>query len=358
MMEAFSKMMAGQPVGHCPGVGEVAGQGGVGEGEGGGDEEETGPEDDDEGAEDGVGALVVDPARGDALVDDVGLLEEQLPGGHRGAHDGDHEQDRGGIEPTADAGDDEAAQDGAGVGVGEHGQGDGQEIHHHEDEHEALPAAEAARGRDGHQPEGGQGDRDVGTDAEVAEGQAHADELGDDGEEVQDEEVADGEGPPEAAEALDDETGVADTGDGAQADDHLLVDDEDGDEQGQGPQQAEAVLLARLGVGGHTAGVVVAHHDDEAGPDDGEEGEEAGREGAAGGLVVLGDGAEGPVDVAAVRLVQEGVVIPGFEGLVGHVWTSRRIPASAACMSGAHARRRSASGQPRGVRSCLMACAP
>ena len=57
---------------------------------------------------------------------------------------------------------------------------------------------------------------------------------------------------------------MPDAGDGTQSDHHFLIDDEHRDEQQQDPQQAGAVVLAGLGVGGHTAGVVVADHDDEA----------------------------------------------------------------------------------------------
>ena len=53
--------------------------------------------------------------------------------------------------------------------------------------------------------------------------------------------------PQNLPEALVDQPGVAHAGDRAEADDHLLVDDEDGDEQRQGPQQAEPVVLARPG---------------------------------------------------------------------------------------------------------------
>ena len=122
-----------------------------------------------------------------------------------------------------------------------------------------LPVAVMAirvTARDGH--------RDVLAHPEVAEGEADPDELGGDGEEVEDEEVADGEHSPELAEPLVDQPGVADAGDGTEADDHLLVDDEHRDEQRQGPQEGEPVVLARLGVGGDAAGVVVADHDDQA----------------------------------------------------------------------------------------------
>ena len=82
-------------------------------------------------------------------------------------------------------------------------------------------------------------------DAEVAEREADADELGDDRQEVQEEQVADREPAPEAPEALVDQARVADAGDGAEAHDHLLVDDQHRDQQQQHPQQAGAVVLAR-----------------------------------------------------------------------------------------------------------------
>jgi hypothetical protein len=83
--------------------------------------------------------------------------------------------------------------------------------------------------------------------------------------------VTDAEPAPEPAEPLVDQPGVADPGDRAEPDHHLLVDDEHRDEQQQHPEQAVAVVLAGLGVGGHAARVVVADHDDQAGPHDGEE---------------------------------------------------------------------------------------
>ena len=66
-----------------------------------------------------------------------------------------------------------------------------------------------------------------------AERQADADELGGDGEEVEEEQVADREGTPELAEPLVDQPGVPDAGDRTEADHHLLVDDEHRDEQRQ-----------------------------------------------------------------------------------------------------------------------------
>src|SRR5580704_18852964 len=66
---------------------------------------------------------------------------------------------------------------------------------------------------------------------EVVERQRDADELSDDGERVQEEEVNHAERAPEPAEALEDETSVADAGHGAESQHHLLVDVENRDQQ-------------------------------------------------------------------------------------------------------------------------------
>ena len=66
------------------------------------------------------------------------------------------------------------------------------------------------------------------------------------------------------------------------------------------------VVLAGLGVGGHPAGVVVADHDDEAGPGDGGEGEQPLPPAAAFADVTDGDPAEGALDVTQVGLVEDG----------------------------------------------------
>ena len=85
------------------------------------------------------------------------------------------------------------------------------------------------------------------------------------------EQVADREPAPEAPEALVDQPRVADAGDRAEPDDHLLVDDQHRDQQQQHPQQARAVVLAGLRVGRDAAGVVVADHHDQARADDREQ---------------------------------------------------------------------------------------
>ena len=78
-----------------------------------------------------------------------------------------------------------------------------------------------------------------------------------------------------------------DAGHRAQPDHHLLVDHQDRDEEGQGPQQREPEVLPGLAVGGDATGVVVAHHDDETGAHDGQQGEQAGPPGPPGVEVVL-----------------------------------------------------------------------
>ncbi len=147
--------------------------------------------------------------------------------------------------------------------------------------------------------------RDVLADAEVAEREAHADELGDDREEVEDEQIAHREPSPEAAEALVDQARVTDTRHRAEADHHLLVDDQHRDQQQQHPQQAGAVVLARLRVRGDAAGVVVADHHDQARAHDRQQRHRARAPAVALAAVVHADRAESAADVADVRLVED-----------------------------------------------------
>jgi hypothetical protein len=271
------------------------------EGEGGGDHQRTRAQDHDDGAEDRVQPLVGEPLRGDPLVDHVGLLEEELPGRDRRPHDA-HDQQQVRAEPAWQLRH-QAAGDRGRVGVRHQGERDGGEVEGDEDVHEALPTPEAAGDRDRHQARGeehGQGR----VDAEVDRDLVHPDELGDDGQEVEEEQVADRERAPEPAEALDDQPRVADACHGAQAGSHLLVHNEHGDQQREGPEQADSVILARLGVGGDAAGVVVADHDDQPRAEDGEQGQEAAE--AAGPCRAVADGAQRPEDVAPMSLVEVG----------------------------------------------------
>ena len=78
---------------------------------------------------------------------------------------------------------------------------------------------------------------------EIVEREADADELGDDRQRVEQEQIDDAEGAPEPAEPLEDEARVADAGDRAETQHHLLVDVKDRDEERQRPKQRGAVGL-------------------------------------------------------------------------------------------------------------------
>ena len=178
------------------------------------------------------------------------------------------------------------------------------------------------RRHDRHQRHRRDGYRDVLRDPGVGARQRDPDELGDDGQEVEEKEVPDAEPAPPATESLVDEPGMADAGDRAQPDHHLLVDDQHRDEQQKGPQQGGVVVLAGLGVGGDAAGVVVADHHDDARAHDGGQGQEALLPGVALADVADGDAAEGALDVAEVGLVEDGrgrrlqLAVRGFVGAV------------------------------------------
>ena len=220
---------------HAGGVREVSGEPGAPERKGGRHHDRAGRDHHDDRTEERVSPLVVDPAGRDPLVDDIGLLEEQLPGCDRGSHDGNDQKHRGRGQPALGSRDQQPAHYRRGMGMDEDHERDGEEVHDDEDEHETFPAPEAACRGYGDQPERGDGDRDVRGYPEVAEGKAHPDELGDDREEVQDEQVADREGRPEPSEALLDQPGMADARHRPEPHDHFLVDDQDRDEQRQGP---------------------------------------------------------------------------------------------------------------------------
>ena len=99
---------------------------------------------------------------------------------------------------------------------------------------------------------------------------------------------------------------MPDARDRAEAQHHLLVYEQDRDQQRQRPQQRRAVVLAGLGVGAEGAGIVVADHDDEPGTEDRQERLEARPPADPGCVIALGDGAERAANVAAMGLVQDG----------------------------------------------------
>ena len=85
----------------------------------------------------------------------------------------------------------------------------------------------------------------------------------------------------------------------AEAHHHFLVNHQHGNEKGQGPQQAVTEVLPGLGVGGDATRVVIAHHHNEAGADDGKEGQDA-RTNPLSRRSVVADGAECTGDLVIV----------------------------------------------------------
>ena len=140
---------------------------------------------------------------------------------------------------------------------------------------------------------------------EVRGAELDTDELRGDRQEVEHEQVADGEASPDVAETLEDETPVPDSGHRAESHDHLLVDDEHRDEQQQRPEQRGAVVLSCRRVCRDAARVVVADHHDEAGSHDHGKGKHppAPRARSVGVVIVLADRAEGAADVAMVCVI-------------------------------------------------------
>ncbi len=222
----------------------------------------------DEGTQCGVGALVADETRRDALVDNVGLLKEQLPRGHRGADHRDDQQHRVRGDSATHARDDKRFRGAPRIWMGHQQHWDLQQRDRDEREHRAFPALEAAGGHDGDQRDRGQRDDHISGDADVVGRQGDANEFGDQGQKVQQEQVTHGKPAPAAAEPLIDQPRVSDPGDRTEPDHHLLVNNQHRDQQHQHPQQAVAVVLSGLHVGRDASGVVVADHHDQAGPDD------------------------------------------------------------------------------------------
>ena len=190
----------------------------------------------------------------------------------------------------------------AGRGVRQDEQRDQQQVGEDEDEHEALPPTEAACCRHEHEADTGDGHRIVGAHVEVLQGKPNADELRGDGQEVQDEQVGDGEGPPELSVALPDEPTMAHAGYCTESHHHLLVHDQHGDQERQDPQQGQPEVLSGLRVGGDASGIIVTDHHDDPRPEDGEEREQACLGALAARAVMVRDGAEGPSDAVVTRL--------------------------------------------------------
>ena len=142
-------------------------------------------------ANEGVCPFIVDPAWRDPLVDDVGLLEEQLPRRDRRSHDRDDQEHAVEVIPPWAPGIKNPRTIGPAWGWTRITSGMARKFTANEMNMKRSQLRKPPVAVDGDQPERGDGDRDVRRYAEVAEGKAHADELGDDREGVQDEQVAD-----------------------------------------------------------------------------------------------------------------------------------------------------------------------
>src|ERR1700734_492626 len=257
-----------------------------------------------EGPQGGVDSLVADEARRDAFVDDVGLLKEQLPWRHRGADDSDDQQHRIGRETTGHTRYDKGFRRVSPVRMRHHQHRNLQQGDRDENQHRALPTAEAAGGHDGDQCYRGERDYHVSGYADVIGGQRDADEFRYQSEEIQQKQVADGKPTPAPAKPFVDQSRMPDSGDGTEPDHHFLVDDEHRDQQQQHPQQAVPVVLPGLHIGCDTARVVVADHHDQAGPDNRQQSGESRCERARTIVVAQSDPAQRALDVANVGAVQ------------------------------------------------------
>jgi hypothetical protein len=323
-------------------VGQDGGDGGgelcgVGEGdvvvvgEGSGEHHGSGYEDGEDGADESVEARPLEVGEAEALFGYAALLEEELPRSDGSADDGDDEEDEiagaAGFVPEGRERGDEGAGEGLVPVWMEQGGGDEPgDVDEAEDDDDALPAAVAAGGDEGDERDGGDGYRDDGSDAEAGHGEGDGGELGDEGEEVDGEEIEEGEAAPGFAEALVDHGGVAFAGGDAEARDHLLHEVADGKEEDEDPEEVESVLAAGLHVGGDGAGVVVGFHDDETGAEDDEEAEDGAEpgtadEGLVGGLELRlelgleGGHGRGPPSVLALgTMVRSQVLVSGVPG--------------------------------------------
>ncbi len=271
--------------------------------------------------------LILHEARSDALVDDVALLEEQLPRRDRRADDGDDEQhDVAELSVLRQLRHDEIAGD---VGV--------RRMHHEEDRHqheaakdehhgEALETAEIA-GRDGTHDEGSRNrDADRLRQPEIVERERNADEFGDDRQRVEKEEIDHREGAPEAAETGENQPCMTDAGHRAETQHHFLVHIKNRNEKDQRPKERRAVVLAGLRIGTKSAGVIVADHHDEAGSEDGHQRAKLVAPGRARTGIVLVDRAEGAVDVADMCFVEHGGS-SGFLEVCSHMYLLPGLPA-------------------------------
>ncbi len=267
-----------------------------------------------------IQALVSDEARRDPLIDDIALLEEQLPGSHRGADDGDDQQHHfaqwyARRQPR----DKKVAGKLADRRVNHDDNGHQQQTCEGQKDGEALEAPKAAGADREHDDGSGNKHAPKLRQAEIAERQADADELGHDRQRIEQEQVDDAEGAPELAEALQDQPGVTDTGDGAETHDHFLVHVENRDQEHQGPQQCGAVVLAGLRISPEGARIVVTDHHDQPGAKDCDERLPTRAATDARRHVALADRSERSTDIADMGIVERCDAMPAqlCGGLIG-----------------------------------------
>nr|CUV13469.1 conserved protein of unknown function [Ralstonia solanacearum] len=256
-------------------------------------------------AEPQVGALIADEARRDALVDHVALLEKQLPRRHRRPDDRDDQQHH--LRQRRTGGQrrhEEVARHLLERRMRHRQHRDQRKAAHHQRQREPLEAAEVARGGGQQHQRSRHAHAPLARNPEIRQREADADELCHQRQRVHQEQVDHGEAAPEPAEAREDQPRMADPRDGAQPQHHLLVHIQHRDQQQQRPQQRGAVVLPGLGVRAEGAGVVVAHHHDEAWAQDGEQRAQTGTPSSARADVMPGDGAERAANIADVRIVQ------------------------------------------------------
>jgi hypothetical protein len=197
-------------------------------------------------------------------------------------------------------------------------EGNHQQVHGHQHVHHALPAAKAPPGGDQDEHPGGDGDSHVAAHPEVAKSQAHADELGDDGQQVEHQQIRHREAAPQPAEALEDQPSVSDAGYRAEADHHLLVHEQHRGQRHHHPQQAQAIVLAGLGEHGQAARVGVGGHHHQPRPHDREKRERPASQRAARTGIGRGHSPQGPHDVAEMSAVErEAPVGRRAEGRAG-----------------------------------------
>ena len=142
-----------------------------------------------------VDALVFDEARGDALVDHVALLEEQLPGRDGGADDSDDEQhDVGQRRFLRQMRHGDVVDHLADRRMHHDDHRHKQQAAEHQKDREPFKAPEIAGTYGGHHQKRRGQHADAFRQAQIVQGQADADELGDDGQRIEQKKIDNAEG--------------------------------------------------------------------------------------------------------------------------------------------------------------------